>query len=131
MENTTMKREIPLEIKENMMEFNQDEVKSMFQRLDELHRLKQTQKEKQLNTEHLLHETQRELRQLKNKKERKDEDITSLKMRLKSLLYQLNEFDKSIEDNNTILNTLSLQADTTEDLIGKLQKVKQMNEEVK
>ena len=52
-------------------------------------------------------------------------------MRLKSLLYQLNEFDKSIEDNNTILNTLSLQADTTEDLIGKLQKVKQMNEEVK
>ena len=131
MENTTMKREIPLEIKENMMEFNQDEVKSMFQRLDELHRLKQTQKEKQLNTEHLLHETQRELRQLNKTHEKKEEDITSLKMRLKSLLYQLNEFDKSIEDNNTILNTLSLQADTTEDLIGKLQKVKQMNEEVK
>ena len=51
-------------------------------------------------------------------------------MKLKSLLYQLSEFDKSIQDNSDMLNSLSMKADETEALISKLQQVKKMHEQV-
>ena len=51
-------------------------------------------------------------------------------MKLKSLLQQLSEFDKSIQDNSIMLNTLSMKAEQTEDLISKLQNVKKMHEQV-
>ena len=102
----------------------------MFARLEEIKSLKKTQKERQLNTKYLIKETDKELKKITKKQEKLNEEDTGIKMKLKSLLYQLSEFDKSIQDNSDMLNSLSMKADETEALISKLQQVKKMHEQV-
>ena len=55
------------------------------------------------------------------------EDMTSLKMKLKSLFSQLDEFNKGIDDNNKVLDTLAMQVKKSESLISKLKTVKTSN----
>ena len=121
---------IPDEIKSDISSFNEEEVQQMFARLEEIKSLKKTQKERQLNTKYLIKETDKELKKITKKQEKLNEEDTGIKMKLKSLLYQLSEFDKSIQDNSDMLNSLSMKADETEALISKLQQVKKMHEQV-
>ena len=121
---------IPHEIKSDITLFNDEVVQQMFARLEEIKQLKRTQKERILNTTFLIKETDKELKKITKKQEKLNEEDPGLKMKLKSLLYQLSEFDKSIQDNTEMLTSLSMKADETEDLISKLQKVKKTHEEV-
>ena len=75
----------------------------------------------------MIKETDKELKNITKKEEKPDDQDIGIKMKLKSLLQQLSEFDKSIQDNSTMLNTLSMKAQQTEDLISKLQNVKKMH----
>jgi septal ring factor EnvC (AmiA/AmiB activator) len=122
------KNTIPEEIKTGIMQFNDNEVKEMFARLEEIKRLKRTQKDEMLNSEHILKQTKKELKKLEQRNEKIKENDTGLKMRLQSLMVQLSEFDKSIKENSTMLTNLSKKADETDHLIHKLKQVKQMNE---
>ena len=126
MENLPRTTEIPDEIKSDIISFNNQEVQQMYARLEEIKRLKKTQKERELNTK----ETDKELKNITKKEEKPDDQDIGIKMKLKSLLQQLSEFDKSIQDNSIMLNTLSMKAEQTEDLISKLQNVKKMHEQV-
>ena len=54
MENLPRTSEIPHEIKSDIISFNNQEVQLMFARLEEIKRLKKTQKERELNTKHLI-----------------------------------------------------------------------------
>ncbi len=130
MENLPRTSEIPDEIKSDIISFNNQEVQQMYARLEEIKRLKKTQKERELNTKYLIKETDKELKNITKKEEKPDDQDIGIKMKLKSLLQQLSEFDKSIQDNSTMLNTLSMKAQQTEDLISKLQNVKKMHEQV-
>ena len=121
---------IPHEIKSDITLFNDEVVQQMFARLEEIKQLKRTQKERILNTTFLIKETDKELKKITKKQEKLNEEDPGLKMKLKSLLYQLSEFDKSIQDNTEMLTSLSMKADETEDLISKLQKVKKTHDEV-
>jgi hypothetical protein len=53
------KNTIPEEIKTGIMQFNDNEVKEMFARLEEIKRLKRTQKDENLNSEHILKQTKK------------------------------------------------------------------------
>ena len=128
MENLPRTSEIPDEIKSDIISFNNQEVQQMYARLEEIKRLKKTQKERELNTKYLIKETDKELKNITKKEEKPDDQDIGIKMKLKSLLQQLSEFDKSIQDNSIMLNTLSMKAEQTEDLISKLQNVKIMHE---
>ncbi len=130
MENLPRTTEIPHEIKSDIISFNNQEVQQMYARLEEIKRLKKTQKERELNTKYLIKETDKELKNITKKEEKPDDQDIGIKMKLKSLLQQLSEFDKSIQDNSIMLNTLSMKAEQTEDLISKLQNVKKMHEQV-
>jgi len=130
MENLPRTTEIPDEIKSDIISFNNQEVQQMYARLEEIKRLKKTQKERELNTKYLIKETDKELKNITKKEEKPDDQDIGIKMKLKSLLQQLSEFDKSIQDNSIMLNTLSMKAEQTEDLISKLQNVKKMHEQV-
>lgn len=130
MENLPRTSEIPDEIKSDIISFNNQEVQQMYARLEEIKRLKKTQKERELNTKYLIKETDKELKNITKKEEKPDDQDIGIKMKLKSLLQQLSEFDKSIQDNSIMLNTLSMKAEQTEDLISKLQNVKKMHEQV-
>ena len=130
MENLPRTSEIPDEIKSDIISFNNQEVQQMYARLEEIKRLKKTQKERELNTKYLIKETDKELKNITKKEEKPDDQDIGIKMKLKSLLQQLSEFDKSIQDNSIMLNTLSMKAQQTEDLISKLQNVKKMHEQV-
>lgn len=130
MENLPRTSEIPDEIKSDIISFNNQEVQQMYARLEEIKRLKKTQKERELNTKYLIKETDKELKNITKKEEKSDDQDIGIKMKLKSLLQQLSEFDKSIQDNSIMLNTLSMKAEQTEDLISKLQNVKKMHEQV-
>lgn len=130
MENLPRTTEIPHEIKSDIISFNNQEVQQMYARLEEIKRLKKTQKERELNTKYLIKETDKELKNITKKEEKSDDQDIGIKMKLKSLLQQLSEFDKSIQDNSIMLNTLSMKAEQTEDLISKLQNVKKMHEQV-
>jgi hypothetical protein len=120
MENLPRTSEIPHEIKSDIISFNNQEVQLMFARLEEIKRLKKTQKERELNTKHLIKETDKDLKKIVKIQEKVDKEDTGIKMKLKSLLYQLSEFDKSIQGNSDMLNSLSMKADETESLISKL-----------
>jgi hypothetical protein len=48
-------------------------------------------------------------------------------MKLKSLFSQLDEFNKGIDDNNKVLDTLAMQVKKSESLISKLNTVKTSN----
>jgi hypothetical protein len=130
MENLPRTSEIPHEIKSDIISFNNQEVQLMFARLEEIKRLKKTQKERELNTKHLIKETDKDLKKIVKIQEKVDKEDTGIKMKLKSLLYQLSEFDKSIQGNSDMLNSLSMKADETEALISKLQNEKKMHEQV-
>lgn len=130
MEHVSETNKIPDDIKSNIKLFNEIEVNKMFARLEEIKQLKNTQKESILNTKYLIKETDKELVKLQKKEVKMDQETPGIKMKLKSLLSQLSEFDKSIQDNSNILNSLTMKADETEDLIRKLQKVKKMHQPV-
>jgi chromosome segregation ATPase len=130
MEHVSETNKIPDDIKSNIKLFNEIEVKKMFARLEEIKQLKNTQKESVLNTKYLIKETDKELVKLQKKEVKMDQETPGIKIKLKSLLSQLSEFDKSIQDNSNILNSLTMKADETEDLIRKLQKVKKMHQPV-
>lgn len=130
MDHPQYTNKIPDQIKSDISRFNEEEVQQMFARLEEIKQLKRTQKERELNTKYLIKETDKELKKITKKQEKLNEEDPGLKMKLKSLLYQLSEFDKSVQDNSDMLNSLSMKADETEALISKLQQVKKMHEQV-
>lgn len=130
MENLTVSTNIPHKIKENMIEFNNNEYEKILQKLQEIRDLKQTQKEKLANTKYMKHEIDQDLKKIDKIKlptSEKKEDTNNLKMKLKSLFYQLDEFNKGIESNNNVLDTLAMQVKKTESLITKLNSVKNDN----
>ena len=48
----------------------------------------------------------------------------SLKKNLKSVFNQLDEFNKDVNNNNKVLDTLALQLDRSKDMIEKLNKMR-------
>ena len=130
MENPISASNIPHKIKENMIEFNKNEYEKILEKLAEIHRLKQVQKEKLANTRYVKHEIDQDLKRIDKIKlpnQEKKEDMTSLKMKLKSLFNQLDEFNKGIDVNNKVLDTLAMQVKKSESLISKLNTVKTTN----
>ena len=130
MENPISTSNIPHKIKENMIEFNKNEYEKILEKLAEIHRLKQVQKEKLANTRYVKHEIDQDLKRIDKIKlpnQEKKEDMTSLKMKLKSLFNQLDEFNKGIDVNNKVLDTLAMQVKKSESLISKLNTVKTTN----
>ena len=67
MENLPRTSEIPDEIKSDIISFNNQEVQQMYARLEEIKRLKKTQKERELNTKYLIKETDKELKNITKK----------------------------------------------------------------
>ena len=107
MENSISSSNIPQKIKENMIEFNKNEYEKILEKLAEIHRLKQVQKQKIANTKYVKHEINQDLKKIEKIKmpnQENKQDMTSLKMKLKSLFTQLDEFNKGIDDNNKVLN---------------------------
>ena len=130
MENSISSSNIPQKIKENMIEFNKNEYEKILEKLAEIHRLKQVQKQKIANTKYVKHEINQDLKKIEKIKipnQENKEDMTSLKMKLKSLFTQLDEFNKGIDDNNKVLDTLAMQVKKSESLISKLNTVKKSN----
>ena len=112
MENSISSSKIPQKIKDNMIEFNKNEYEKILEKLAEIHRLKQVQKQKLANTKYVKHEIDQDLKKIEKIKmpnQESKEDMTSLKMKLKSLFSQLDEFNKGIDDNNKVLDTLAMQ----------------------
>ena len=90
MENLTVSTNIPHKIKENMIEFNNNEYEKILQKLQEIRDLKQTQKEKLANTKYMKHEIDQDLKKIDKIKlptSEKKEDTNNLKMKLKSLFF--------------------------------------------
>ena len=69
----------------------------------------------------------KKIEKIKMPDQKSKEDMTSLKMKLKSLFTQLDEFNKGIDDNNKVLDTLAMQVKKSESLISKLKTVKTSN----
>ena len=127
MDIPTLNSKIPQKTKNNMIEFNENQYKKILERLEEIHRLKETQKQKLANTKYLKHETEQELKKidkLETPSVHKKEDMNGLKMKLKSLFYQLDEFNKNIDSNNKVLDTIAMQVDKSKSLISKLNDIK-------
>ena len=127
MDNSISTSNIPHKIKENMIEFNNNEYENILEKLAEIHRLKQLQKQKVANTRYVKHEIEQDLKRIDKIKlpnQENNEDMTSLKMKLKSLFTQLDEFNKGVDDNNKVLDTLAMQVKKSESLISKLNTVK-------
>ena len=123
--NTT--QQIPTETKNNMIEFNDNEARKIFERLEEIRALKQTQKEAKLNTQYQLHKVDKHIKQIDNIKtiaEQENPQIDTLKNKLKSVFNQLDEFNKGVDNNNKVLDTLGLQIDKSKDMFEKLNKMK-------
>ena len=131
MDNPTNKSKIPEQTKKNIIEFNENQYKKILERLEEIQRLKQMQKEKMANTRYLRHNTEQDLKKLEKinvPSEDKKEDTDSLKIKLKSLFYQLDDFNKNIESNNRVLDTIAMQVDKSKSLISKLNDIKKEND---
>lgn len=123
--NTT--QQIPTETKKNMIEFNENEAIKIFERLEELRMLKQTQKEAILNTRYNLHTIDKGIKQIDKIKtfaEQDNPEGDSLKKKLGTLFNQLDEFNKGVNNNNKVLDTLALQIDRSKDMIEKLNKMR-------
>ena len=123
----TLNSKIPQNTKNNMIDFNENQYKKILERLEEIHRLKETQKQKLANTKYLKHETEKELKKidkLETPAVHNKEDMNGLKMKLKSLFYQLDEFNKNIDSNNKVLDTIAMQVDKSKSLISKLNDIK-------
>ena len=130
MENPISTSNIPHKIKENMIEFNKNDYEKILEKLAEIHRLKQVQKQKIANTKYVKHEINQDLKKIEKIKmpnQESKEDMTSLKMKLKALFNQLDEFNKGIDVNNKVLDTLAMQVKKSESLISKLNTVKTTN----
>tara|TARA_A100001011_G_C14265971_1_gene824654 strand:+ start:824 stop:1222 length:399 start_codon:yes stop_codon:yes gene_type:complete len=127
MDNPTNKSKIPEQTKKNIIEFNENQYKKILERLEEIQRLKQMQKEKMANTRYLRHNTEQDLKKLE-KINVPSEDTDSLKIKLKSLFYQLDDFNKNIESNNRVLDTIAMQVDKSKSLISKLNDIKKEND---
>ena len=130
MENPTNKSKIPQQTRKNMIDFNENQYKKILERLEEIHRLKQTQKERLANTNYLKHKTEQEIKKIEKietPSTDKKEDMNGLKMKLKSLFYQLDEFNKNIDSNNKVLDTIAMQVDKSKSLISKLNDIKKEN----
>ena len=123
--NTT--QQIPTDTKNNMIEFNENEARKIFERLEEIRRLNQTQKEEILNTRYQLHNTEKDIKKIEKIKtigEVKNPQDDTLKKKLRTIFNQLDEFNKGLDNNNKVLDTLALQIDKSKDMIEKLNKMK-------
>ena len=127
MDISNARQQIPTETKNNMIEFNDNEARKIFERLEEIRALKQTQKEAKLNTQYQLHNVDKHIKQIDNIKtiaEQENPQIDTLKKKLKSVFNQLDEFNKGVNNNNKVLDTLGLQIDKSKDMFEKLNKMK-------
>ena len=123
--NTT--QQIPTDTKNNMIEFNENEARKIFERLEEIRRLNQMQKEEILNTRYQLHNTEKDIKKIEKIKtigEVKNPQDDTLKKKLRTIFNQLDEFNKGLDNNNKVLDTLALQIDKSKDMIEKLNKMK-------